>query len=270
MIRVKIYNFLGVKVLNNTSFGALCEYISEDERIKKFSIALKSENEMILEKGKIKYQIKYDKKLNQVKLSLLDEAEDAKNISCWLLDSESAKKRDIDFVAKDLISTISGEEKSKSVKARKKSKSSDDSNVTGLFFANRMVNIFPELKAEIEEEKEIYEDFRPATFAKEHILPKVLELLRSESEKARVNKFAKLISELYKNGTMDARAIITIVILNNIEDEKSTEYLKSVVSEELLKAWGAALKYKGKKIKPEKPKKKSLLSKALEAQNAGK
>lgn len=256
--------------MNSNSFGLLCEYICEDERIKKFDISSKSEYEIVLENEKVKYIIGYDKKLNQVKLSLLDESEEAKNISSWLLDSENAKKKDIDFITKDLILTIFGKEKTKSLKTKKKSKSSEDSNVTGLFFANRMVNIFPELKIEIEEEKKYYEEFRSATFAKEHILPKVCDLLKSTGEKQRVNKFAKLISELYKNGTMDARAIITMVILNNIEDESSAEYLKTIISEELLKVWSAAIKYKGKKVKPEKPKKKSFLSKALEAQNMSK
>ncbi len=254
-------------MLNNNCFSALCGYITQNEKAQKFDIVSKSENDMILKNENSEYQIQYDKKLKQVKLNLLNEGDPVKNISSWLLDSEAASKKDIDFIAKDLLLTINGKETTKSLKAKKKSKSSDDSNVTGLFFANRMVNIFPELKAEIQEEKENYEEFRAAIFAKEHILPKVRSLLESENEKQRINKFAKLISELYKNGTMDARAIITIVILNNIESTDSAEHLKSIISEELLKAWNAALKYKDKKVKPAKPKGKPFLSKALEIQS---
>lgn len=255
-------------MLIDNCFDLLCQYICEDGRVKVFNIVSKSENEIVLQKGEEMFQVQYNKAEKQVKLNLLGQGKSCiKNFSSWLLDSETATKKDIDFISKDFISTMTGKEKIKSLKAKKKSKNSDDGNVTGLFFANRMVNIFSELKEEIQEEKENHEEFRSATFAKEHILPKVCELLKSEGEKARINKFAKLLSDLYKNGTLDARSIITIVILNNIDDEKSAETLKSVVSEELLKAWNAALKYKGKKVAPEKPKKKSFLYKALEAQN---
>lgn len=263
-----VSKILGVNLLVNSCFESLIGYICDDERIKKFDVASKSEDSVVLQKGEEVFQIKYEENAKQVKLNLLDnDKKYVSNASSWLLDSENMAKKDLDFISKDFISTMVGKDKMKSSKTKKKSKSSDESKVTGLFFANRMVNIFPDLKAEIQEEKENYEEFRAATFAKEHILPKVCELLKLENEKQRINKLAKLLSDLYKNGTLDARSIITIVILNNIEDEKSIECLKSAVSEELLKAWNAALKYKGKTVKPEKPKKKSLLSKALEAQS---
>ncbi len=252
----------------NSCFESLIEYICENEKIKKLGVVSKSESDIVLQKEEDIFQIQYDEKSKQVKLNLLDKDKSfLRNVSSWLFDSETVSKKDLDFISKDFVGTIAGKDKVKSLKSKKKQKNQDESKVTGLFFANRMVNIFPELKEEIQAEKENYEEFRSATFAKEHILPKICELLKSESEKSRIDKFAKLMSDLYKNGTLDARAIITIVILNNIEDEKSVEHLKTVISEELLKAWNAALKYKGKKVKPEKPKKKSLLSKAMEAQN---
>lgn len=253
----------------NSCFDSLLGNICNDERIKLFDVASKSENDMVLQKGEEIFEVQYDETTKQVKLNILDQDKSfVKNVSSWLLDSETATKKDLDFIAKDFVDAMVGKEKTKHLRSKKKQKNSDESNVTGLFFANRMVNIFPELKEEIQEEKESHEEFRSATFSKEHILPKVCELLKSENEKARINKFAKLLSELYKNGTLDARSIITMVILNNIEDEKAAQCLKGAVSEDLLKAWNAALKYKGKKVKPEKPKKKSLLSKALEAQNS--
>ena len=55
-----------------------------------------------------------------------------------------------------------------------------------------------------------------------------------------------------------------MAILNNIENE---EYLRNNLSDELKTAWNFAKKYKGKKVKPEKEKKKSWMSKALEYQN---
>ncbi len=80
-----------------------------------------------------------------------------------------------------------------------------------------------------------------------------------------IKKLGKLLSDLYSNGTKDVRSIITMVVLNRIEN---TAPLQECLSEELKKAWEHSLKYKGKEVKPEKIKKRSsLMSKALEYQN---
>ena len=70
-----------------------------------------------------------------------------------------------------------------------------------------------------------------------------------------MEKLGNLLSTQYANGDADTRSIITIVILNSIPEDKCgvvNEYL----SEELQKAWKAASKFRGKTVKPEKPKKK--------------
>ena len=64
----------------------------------------------------------------------------------------------------------------------------------------------------------------------------------------------QMISTQYANGDMDTRSIITMVILNSVE-EAYIEKFEAVLSEELQKAWKFALKMKGKKVRPEKPKK---------------
>ncbi len=214
------------------------------------------------------YEIVYNNENNQIILSAADvDSEERKALSSWLLDNDSANQKDAEMIAKDFIDAMVGQEKSAVKQQTKRKSSADESNITGLFFANRMVNIFPELKDEIQTEKECYIEFRPAIFAKEHILPKINELLCEEKEKTKINKLAKLLSDLYQNGNLDVRSVITMAILNNIENEVAVNNLKPSLSEELQKGWHAALKYKGKKVKPEKPKKKSsFISKALSAQ----
>ncbi len=249
-------------------FGLVCESVLSNERMQKFVNPVKDDNKVILKNNEECYEITYDEDSRQVKLNLVDEDfKNIKNLSSWLLDKESATQKDVNMITKDFVDTMAGKEKSKNKSIKRKNKVENESNITGLFFANRMVNIFPELKEEIQNEKNSYEEFRSVMFAEKNILPKVQELLKSSGEKALINKLGKLLNDLYKNGTLDVRSIITMVILNNIEEQNSISAMESVLSDELKKAWSAALKYKGKNVKPEKVKtRKSLLSKALEVQ----
>ncbi len=249
-------------------FGLICESVLSNERMQKFVNPVKDDNKVILKNNEECYEITYDEDSRQVKLNLVDEDfKNIKNLSSWLLDKESATQKDVNMITKDFVDTMAGKEKSKNKSIKRKNKVENESNITGLFFANRMVNIFPELKEEIQNEKNSYEEFRSVMFAEKNILPKVQELLKSSGEKALINKLGKLLNDLYKNGTLDVRSIITMVILNNIEEQNSISAMESVLSDELKKAWSAALKYKGKNVKPEKVKtRKSLLSKALEIQ----
>lgn len=253
--------------MNKNYFEIIRETILSSDRMMKFTADKKEKDKFFLTSGDLCYEVNYNKENNQIFLNSVDtESDERKVLSSWLLDDESFTQKDADMISKDFIDTMAGKGKSP-VKQGKKKSSSDESNVTGLFFANRMVNIFPELKEEIQAEKECYAEFRSAIFAKEHIAIKVNELVRDRKEKARISKFGKLLSDLYQNGNLDARSIITMVILNSIEDEAGVNNLKPNLSDELQKAWEAALKYKGKTVKPEKPKKKnSFMSKVLSAQ----
>lgn len=252
--------------MNKNYFEVICGTILNNERMKKFNISNKEKNKVMFNSGDLCYEINYSNEKNQIILSSVDiDSEERRTLSSWLLD-DSASQKDADMISKDFIDTMAGKDKP-SLKQTKKKSSSDESNVTGIFFANRMVNIFPELKDEIQKEKECYDEFRSATFAKEHIAPRVSNLSCEGKEKIKISKLGKLLSDLYQNGNLDVRSIITMVILNGIENENAINNLKPLLSGELQKAWDASLKYKGKNVKPEKPKKKSsFMSKVLNAQ----
>ncbi len=259
----------GEAKLGKNYFELLCDTICENIGAQNFNVS-KEDNKIKLSGGALSYEISYD--IPNKKVDLLEECGDGENqklVSSWYFDSENMPKKDIALITNDFIETMGAKEgKFKACKAKKKASGTNESNVTGLFFANRMANIFPELKAEIQAEKAICHDFRAANFAIKNILPKLKQLVAENKDKTKINKLAKLLSDLYQNGTLDTRSIITMGILNGIsDDESAANNLKSILSPELQKAWEAALKYKGKKVKPEKIKnKQSLLSKALEAQ----
>ena len=188
-------------------------------------------------------------------------------IASWLFDEEKLSQKDINLIVSDFTDIIAKNPNSKSKPAKKK-KSQDESNITGLYFANRMVNVFPEIKEDITREKENYSEFRSVTFSKNVILPKINTLLESNSNSEAIKKLAKLLSGLYQNATLDVRSIITMCILNNLT---RPDNLVPLLSDELQKAYSCALKYKGKTVKPENPKRQSSwISKALSYQEKSK
>jgi len=203
------------------------------------------------------YTLNYDK---NKKLVNLKKAE--KIVSSWMLDEETYTSKDIKMITDDFANTILNAPK-KIIKNSKKS-SNDESNVTGLFLANRIVNIFPQLREKIQLEKESYgNNFRALKFTSENILPLINDALISKDTQT-LKKLGKVLSDMYANGTLDARSIITMCILNNIENKN---LLSNHISEQLKTAWIHAEKYKGKSVKPEKEKKRSsLMTKALEYQ----
>lgn len=250
--------------LEKNYFSVICDAICQNEKIKSFSVKNKKENCLMISNDVISYEIKYDNSSKQIALSSFKDENSSKIISTWLLD-ESFSQKDIKLVIDDFITSMVGKEKVLVRQAKKKS-DENDSNITGLFFANRMATFFPELKEPIKQEKEQYEDFRAVKFSREFILPQISNFINSEKNTSKINKFGKTLSELYQNSGLSVKSIITMVILNGLSEENGNK-LKQCLNDELQKSWEAAKKYKGKKVKPEKPKKKnSLLSKALAAQ----
>lgn len=252
-------------MLEKNYFDIICDAIYQNEKIKKFSVKDKKENYLLISDDTISYEIKYNSDSNQITLSSCTNEENSlKIVSTWLVDENSSSK-DLNLIADDFVTSMVGKEKI-AVRQIKKKSSENENNITGLFFANRMATFFPELKEPIKQEKEQYEEFRAVTFSKNFILPQIDNYIKSEKNTSKIGKFGKTLSELYQNSGLSVKSIITIVILNGLSEENESK-LKQYLSEELKKAWEAAKKYKGKKVKPEKPKKKnSLLSKALAAQ----
>ncbi len=173
-----------------------------------------------------------------------------KTMATWMFNPETDTLKEAESIANDFVDTVTATTAVKRVKQAKKKKG-DDGNADPLFFAKRFVNFFPELKDIIKEEQEGYEEFRGVYFTRTYIVDRVNALL-ARGAKNEINKLAQMISTQYSNGDKDTRSIITIVVLNSIE-EKYAESFNERLSEELQKAWFYARKMKGKKVKPEKP-----------------
>lgn len=178
-----------------------------------------------------------------------------KTMATWMFNPETDTEKEADSIGNDFVEAVTSASAVKRVKQTKKKKSGDDGNADPLFLAKRFMVLFPELKEEIKKEQDTKEEFRGVYFTRTFIVPRVNELLK-RGVKSEVSKLSQILSTQYANGDMDTRSIITIVILNSI-DEQYKEKIEEKMSDELKKAWSFAIKFKGKKVKPEKVKKKS-------------
>ncbi len=99
---------------------------------------------------------------------------DWKTLATWLYDDADATQKDAESIANDFIDGVSGAVAVKRTKQTKsKKKKGDDGNADPKFLAKRFIAVFPELREEIMDEEDYYYPFRGATFAKEHIAPKL-------------------------------------------------------------------------------------------------
>ncbi len=181
---------------------------------------------------------------------------DWKTLATWMFDPDNDTQKEADSIANDFIDNCTSTTAVKRLKTtkKKKKKDSDEGNADPLFLAKRFVTFFPALKEEIKQEEDCYYPFRGVTFTRASIVPKLQDYVK-RADKKDMEKLATLLSTQYGNGDADTRSIITIVILNSLPED-SYEGLNEYLSDELKTAWKAALKFKGKTVKPEKPKKK--------------
>ncbi len=179
-----------------------------------------------------------------------------KTLATWLYDPESDGIKEAESIAEDFAETIRGPKQTSAVQKQKKRKKDGEQSVDPLFLANRMVTYFPKLKDEIAYEKAHYSDFRGVTFAEEHIVDRFAELVESSDAK-RLEKLSQGLSALYTAGDLDTKGIITYDLLNAVKSDEKFNSLISAFSDADKKIAKAARNLRGKKIKPEKEKKRS-------------
>lgn len=189
--------------------------------------------------------------------TLTDEGKpgDWRELSVWLFDMKTADRSDAESIINDFLEVVRGPKRVAVVQQRKKAAKGEDRMVDPLFFINRLVNIFPEMKGELNEEKIMYGQVRYITFLKAHAIPRADDLLRRYPDSEPADKLCALLDDMYKNGDMDLRSIISFVFLNGLSEE-AFQAAQGKLEEELKKHSGFTRKLKGKNIKPEKKKKK--------------
>lgn len=247
----------------NKAFKIIEEKLSEVLIKRGFTRLSSKAGTILFAKDSIGYRVFFDESKNKFELSECSvedgNAVSGKILSTWLFDPQNDTEREAKDIAADFADTLGGAVRNFGKKAvSKKKKKADDENTTNpLFLMNRIASVFPELKETVQEEKNSYENFRGVTFAREKALPLIKETLTNGVPKDKFKKLCTVFSNLYNSGDLDTRSIITIVFINAIEDVSAREKISAAVSDELKSAIKEAFKLRGKKIKPEKIKRKS-------------
>ncbi len=210
------------------------------------------------------YSVLYNEEETRFELrstDMTDEGPDEnkwKSISNWIFDQETDGLKEAESIASDFLETLQGPSRQEAIRRAKRKASKDkdkEHNPDPVFFFKRLVAVFPDLREAIAEETAAYETFRAVTFAKEVVLPKVQEQAKQKGADA-TKKLAGLLDDFYKNGDLDVRSIISMVLLNGIESDEDRGNLLEHMSDSFRKYYRRALPYRHKKVKPEKEKRK--------------
>ena len=99
---------------------------------------------------------------------------------------------------------------------------------------------------------------------KSHVVPRCEDLAAKYPDSDPMNKLCSVLDDMYKNGDLDTRAIVTISLLNSLSDAGFQVFAERV-GVELKKDLKYTRKLKGKNTKPEKKKKKKkVVAKTLD------
>ena len=184
-----------------------------------------------------------------------------KVLATWGFDSETDSAAYAGSIAGDFAETLGGTSRLAAVQqAKRKRRKEEDSTTDPLFLFNRMAGIFPELRDDMTRERAEYGEIRNVAFAREKIVPKVEELAGKRPDSEPFKRLCGVLNDLYENGDMDVRSLITIVILNGISDEKALANIEAQFSDDLRRVYAKARDFRGRKVKPEKKKKMPKIS----------
>lgn len=243
------------------AFALITEKVEEElskQGYTRQTVAAENDNDLValFTGDNVAYSVLYVKKKQQMLLRtcpMTDEGPDNdwRTLSTWLYDDVVSTQKDAESIANDFLEGVSGSVAIKRAKQTKqKKKKGDDGNADPKFLAKRFVAVFPELRDEIQMEEDCYFPFRGATFAKEHIAPKLPVYIKQASAKE-LEKLGGIFSTQYGNGDIDTRAVITNVLINSLDDA-DYQTLAEYFGDELKTAAKFERKYKGKEVKPEK------------------
>lgn len=216
---------------------------------------------VIFATDEVAYSLLYDRQhqrfqLRSTTLTADKKPGDWRSLSLWMFDEKEGTRADAESILNDFLEVVQGPKRVALVQQQKKQRGKgDERNVDPLFFLNRLVNIFPELRDELNEEKIVYGQVRYVTFIKAHVVPRCEDLAQKYPDSDPMKKLCSLFDDMYKNGDLDTRSIVTISLLNSLSDSAFQVFTQRV-GEELQKDLKFTRKLKGKKIKPEKKKKK--------------
>lgn len=145
--------------------------------------------------------------------------------------------------------------------------------------ATKIAGMFPEIKDEIKNNLEAYDEFLPEDFFVKHANAKVLDVIK-ENNPQKMKKLFTILGDIYEDGTNEVQSLIAVTVLGQIQDDpiliqNIIPYLTDTmlepvlaVSHRLKKSRSARMRLENPpKYKPKKQKqKKSFMSSLLDQQ----
>lgn len=218
---------------------------------------------MVFTSGNLAYGVFYDLKTKcfDLKSTTMEEGKEPKwrSLSTWMFDPETDTTGEAESIANDFLETVEGPKRVQLVMQNKKKRNKKEDGTLDAdpqFLFNRLMGVFPELRDEMNQERIRYGKIRSFTFAKEHVAPKVEKLAKEYPGSEPFEKMCAVLNDMYAHADMDARSVITMSILNEVDDA-AYENIREKLKDDLEKVYKFGRALKGKKVKPEKIKKKS-------------
>ena len=140
-----------------------------------------------------------------------------RSLSLWLFDEKEGTRADAESILNDFLEVVQGPKRVAVVQQKRRGKDGERT-VDPLFFVNRLVNIFPELKDELNQEKIVYGQVRYVTFVKAHVAARCQDLAKKYPDSDPMKKLCSLLDDMYKTGDLDTRSIVTMALLNELDD----------------------------------------------------
>lgn len=217
----------------------------------------------------VAYSLLYDEKAQHFELRSASLDEDGvpgewRRLSLWLFDEKTGDRGDAESIANDFLDVVKGPKRMQQVQQKRKRGKDEERNIDPLFFLNRLVNVFPEVKEEMNKEKIVYGQVRPVTFVKENVVPKCEALAARSPDGEAMRKLCALLDDMYKNGDLDLRSIVTSVLLNGLSSQAFST-VQGQLGDELKKSTRFSRRLKGRDIKPEKKKKQEKVEARLDS-----
>ena len=99
----------------------------------------------------VAYSLLYDRKKKSFMLRSTNLGENGKpgdwrTLSTWLFDADSGDRSDAESIINDFLEIIRGPKRVEMVQQQRKRAKGEDRNVDPMFFINRLVSMFPDLK----------------------------------------------------------------------------------------------------------------------------
>ena len=205
-----------------------------------------------------KLRLEYDKKLFSIYRGPVSGSDESMiKVQTYLFDTAAGDGvREAAGVANEFLETLQtkptgaglpAQSQSQSQRKRNKDKNSEENDI--IFFINRILTVMPECRTPLLQHKSHYEQLLPRKFCEEVVVAAQKDMLRN-GQRGKAAEYFQLLDASYGKGDLDVRSVIMQVLLAGVE-ERDQSLVEGYLAENTRKAWEAARRLYGKKIRPE-------------------